>query len=95
MSLELDPIYHTATMVKILREQGSTLHAMELCEKILEKDPDNQRVRKTLEEIKGEARASFERFRQAGRPPARPKQAKVEILQTLLQGIQEYRRVHG
>lgn len=67
MALDFDPIYHTETMVKILREQGSTLHAMELAEKILERDPGNASVRSILEELKTEARASFERFRQAGK----------------------------
>ncbi len=67
MALELDPIYHTETMVRILREQGSSLLAMELAEKILQNNPENDSVRQLLGEMKEEARASFERFRQAGR----------------------------
>lgn len=117
MPLEVDPVYQTLTMVKILREQGSTLTAMELCEKILEKDPAHEGVRKILEELKGEARASFERFRPSGistessqetfeadspapslpasplaSPPVSPRLQKLE---TLLNRVQEYRRVHG
>jgi hypothetical protein len=74
MAIELDPLYQTETMVKIYREQGSSLHAMELAEIILEKDPGNDSVRGILNELKEEARISFERFRQAGRtePPEEP-----------------------
>lgn len=67
MALDLHPLYHTETMVRILREQGSSLHAMELAEIILSKQPDHQSVAQLLDEMKEEARASFERFRQAGR----------------------------
>jgi len=64
MALDLDPIFQTETMVKILREQGSNLYAMELAESILKKDPLNGSVKKILEELKAEARQAFERFRQ-------------------------------
>ncbi|MDX1386198.1 MAG: hypothetical protein R3257_01315 [bacterium] len=67
MAIDLDPLYHTETMVKIFREQGSSLHAMELAEIILEKNPGNESVREILGELKKEARISFEKFRQAGR----------------------------
>ncbi len=62
MSLELDPIYHTETMVKILREQGCTQHAMELAELILSEHPEKQSVREILEELKEESKKAFERF---------------------------------
>lgn len=102
MALDFDSIYHTLTMVKILKDQGSTLTAMELAEKILEKDPQNQKVREILEALKTEARASFDRFRQAGshvaKPPSDPRgedSGKVGQLRSLLQRVQEYRRAHG
>ena len=67
MPLDFDPIYHTETMVRILWDQGSTLHAMELAEKILEREPDNASVRAILDELKSEAKASFNRFRKVGK----------------------------
>ncbi len=67
MALKLDPLYHTETMLRILMDQGSTLYAMELAEKIIEKDPDNTSVREILEDLKARARASFDRFRQGGK----------------------------
>lgn len=66
MTLDLDPIFYTETMVKILQEQGSTLYAMELAEKILEQNPGNESVRNILKKLKEEAKSSFDRFRQAG-----------------------------
>ena len=78
MALEIDPIYHTETMVRILREQGSSLYAMELAEKILAKNPGHENVRQLLEEMKEEARASFERFRQAGRVEENSSEAEVD-----------------
>lgn len=102
MSLDLDPIYQTETMVKILRDQGSTLRAMELCEKILEKNPGHEKVRSILEDLKAEARASFDRFRGATNPnpPSKlPEQnlatGRLQKLEILLLRVQEYRRVHG
>lgn len=67
MALDLHPLYHTETMVRILREQGSSLYAMELAEIILAKQPEHRAVAQLLDEMKEESRASFERFRQAGR----------------------------
>ena len=81
MALDFDPIYHTETMVKILREQGSTLHAMELAEKILEREPENQSVRQILQELKAEARASFERFRKAGNTEKGAAREESELIQ--------------
>ena len=66
MPLDIDPIFHTETMVRILREQGSTLYAMELAELIMAKDPKNDSVAQILEELKGDARSSFERFQKGG-----------------------------
>ena len=102
MALDLDPVYHTETMVKILREQGSTLTAMELCEKILENNPGHEGVRKILTELKAEARASFDRFRGSGsseQPKASVEVAavptKIQKLEALLTQVQEYRRSSG
>jgi hypothetical protein len=101
MPLDIDPIYYTETMVKILRDQGSTLSAMELCEKILEQDPGHQGIRQILEELKGEARASFDRFRSSGNAkpqvdPVREVRApthapKLQKLEALLHRVQGYR----
>jgi hypothetical protein len=67
MSLDFDPIYHTVTMVKILRDQGSTQFAMELAQEILKTTPNNQSVAAILEELKEEAKKTFERFKNSGR----------------------------
>lgn len=73
MPLDLDPIFHTVTMVNILREQGSPLYAMELAKIILEKDPENDSVRAILDELKKEGRSAFERFKSAGKSDRAPK----------------------
>ncbi len=67
MVLELDSIYHTETMVKILREQGHTQLAMELAETLLKEKGYNENVARILEELKEEARRAFERFKNSGR----------------------------
>ena len=67
MPIDFDPVFHTETMVKILREQGSTQYAMELAELILEKNPQQEGVRRILEELREEARRNFERFKSGGR----------------------------
>ncbi len=69
MPLDLDPIYHTETMVKILREQGSAQYALELAEKILKNNPTQESVKKIWGELKEDMRKAFERFRQGGRAP--------------------------
>lgn len=106
MAFELDPIFHTETMVKILREQGHSLHAMELAEQILLKDPENESVRKILEELKAESREAFERFRKGGKEgdelspevettqPEGTLNKKVNRLQKILANIQLYRKAH-
>ena len=68
MPLDFDPTYYTETMVRILREQGSTQHATELAEKILLLNPENTVVRQLLDELQEEARKAFERFKNSGRP---------------------------
>jgi len=68
MPLDFDPVFHTETMVKILREQGSTQYATELAELILQKNPDAEGVRRLLEELREESRRAFERFKNSGRP---------------------------
>ena len=67
MPIDFDPVFHTEAMVKILREQGSTQYAMELAELILEKNPQQEGVRRILEELREEARRNFERFKSGGR----------------------------
>jgi len=69
MPIDFDPVFHTETMVKILREQGSTQYAMELAELILQKNPEHQGVQKLLEELREDARRAFERFKSGGRVP--------------------------
>lgn len=73
MSLDFDPIFYTETMVRILREQGSTQHAMELAELILQREPGHQAVAQILEELRDEARQAFERFKNSGRPGEVPR----------------------
>ncbi len=107
MAFEIDPFYHTESMVRILREQGSTQHAAELARSILAKDPHHQGVRALLEQLETEAREAFERFRQAGRGEAvlssPPQGTKVlgadleivgEKVDDLLKQIQDYRETH-
>lgn len=72
MPIDFPPVFHTATMVKILREQGSTQYAMELAELILRDRPDHEGVRKLFDEMKEEARRNFERFKTGGRAPEAP-----------------------
>lgn len=81
MPIDFHPLFHTATMVKILREQGSTQYAMELAELILRDRPDHEEVRKLHEELKEEARRTFERFKAGGKAseaPAAPETPSVE-----------------
>lgn len=52
MSFDLDPVFQTETMVKILHEQGQTHFATKVCEKILTLQPENQKIRSLLEGIK-------------------------------------------
>jgi len=66
--MDIDPIYHTETMLKILREQGHSQHAMELAELILREKPEHEGVRVILGELKEDARRAFERFKSGGRP---------------------------
>ena len=67
MPLDLHPIYHTETMVKILREQGSPQLATELAEKVLLQSPGHEGVARILAELREEARLAFERFKNSGR----------------------------
>ncbi len=52
MSFELDPVFHTETMVKILHAQGQVYYATKLCEEIIRKNPENPQMRHLLEGIK-------------------------------------------
>jgi hypothetical protein len=53
MSFELDPLFHTETMVKILQNQGYLQHAAKICEKILAREPDHRNVRDLLDQMRG------------------------------------------
>ncbi|MCB1214693.1 MAG: hypothetical protein KDK66_04375 [Deltaproteobacteria bacterium] len=64
---ELDPLYHTESMVKLLKEQGSPQLARDLAKKILEKNPHLDSVRTLLSQLEEEAEANFEKFLQKGR----------------------------
>lgn len=68
MTLDLDPMYHTESMVNILRQQGCTQKASELAKIILAKDPNNQSVRQILIELEEQSRLAFERFLHSSRP---------------------------
>ena len=76
MALDLDPIYYTSTMVKILREQGCSQHAMELGELILAEKGPNETVETILAELKEEAKRAFERFKNSGRASERETMAE-------------------
>jgi len=52
MSFELDPIFHTESMAKILQSQGHIQLAQKVCLSILKKDPANARVRDLSERLK-------------------------------------------
>lgn len=84
MALDLQPAYHTETMVKILRDQGAVGLAMELAESMLqsmEEFPKRISVEKLLYEMKEEKRISFERFRQAGLEKLKQNQEEQEELE--------------
>jgi hypothetical protein len=52
MAFELDPLFHTETMAKILQSQGHVQLALKVCHQILEKDPTNTRVKELSEKWK-------------------------------------------
>lgn len=52
MSFELDQVFHTQTMVKILHAQGQVYYATKLCEEIISKQPENQNAQLLLEGIR-------------------------------------------
>lgn len=52
MSFELDSVFHTETMVKILHTQGQVYYATKLCEEIASQHPENQNVLLLLEGIR-------------------------------------------
>jgi len=72
MPIDFPPVFYTATMVKILREQGSSQLAIELAELILKEKPEHEEVRRLLEEMREDARRAFERFKSAGKAPIVP-----------------------
>lgn len=52
MSFDLDPVFHTETMVKILHAQGQVYYATKLCEELVEKSADPASAASLLEAIK-------------------------------------------
>ena len=52
MAFELDPIFHTETMAKILQSQGHVQLALKVCQQILTKDPANGRIHGLVEKWK-------------------------------------------
>lgn len=52
MSFELDPVFHTETMVKILYAQGQVFYATRLCEEMIEQNPEKLDLTQLLEGIK-------------------------------------------
>lgn len=89
MALEIDPLYQTATMVRILREQGCSQHAMELSEQILAEKGPNAAVEQILAELKEEARRAFERFKNGGRPSERPEEeARDELAFEAIEAVE-------
>ncbi|MBL7685388.1 MAG: hypothetical protein JNK65_05045, partial [Deltaproteobacteria bacterium] len=52
MAFELDPIFHTPTMVKILKAQGFFQLATKVCGKILELDPTRIEAKRLWEDLK-------------------------------------------
>lgn len=52
MAFELDSIFYTETMVKILQAQGHAQHASKICEEILKKEPSRLHLRELLEQLK-------------------------------------------
>jgi hypothetical protein len=52
MAFELDPLFHTETMAKILQSQGHVQLALKVCHQILERDPANQRIKELSEKWK-------------------------------------------
>src|SRR5262245_41232944 len=60
MAFELDPVFHTETMVKILKAQGHLSLAANLLEKVLEKSPENPRMLSLRESLRNGGREIVE-----------------------------------
>jgi len=52
MAFELDSIFYTETMVKILQTQGHLQYASRICEEILKKEPSRIHLRDLLDQLK-------------------------------------------
>ncbi len=52
MAFELDSIFYTETMVKILQAQGHLQYASRVCEEILKKEPSRIHLRDLLDQLK-------------------------------------------
>ncbi len=51
MSFNLDSIFHTKTMVKILKDQGHLRYAEKICQEVLEKNRSDQESEELLKSI--------------------------------------------
>ncbi len=64
--MEFNNVYHTKTMVEILRNQGHMNLALKLTEQILASQSENIDILQMNLEIKEEIKRSFEKFKRAG-----------------------------
>ncbi len=51
MSYSLDSIFHTKTMVKILKDQGHLRYAEKICQEVLNKNRSDQETEELLKSI--------------------------------------------
>lgn len=51
MSFHLDSIFHTKTMVKILKDQGHLRYAEKICQEVLDKNRADQETEELLKSI--------------------------------------------
>ena len=75
MAVQIHPTYHTLSMLKLLRAQGSTQIAVDLAEQMLRQDPQNAALAELHEALKRELEAAFARF-QEGAQRARAKNSQ-------------------
>lgn len=93
MAFELPKVYHTKSMVELLKNQGHNHLAMGLAEKILAEHPGHQQVASIYESMKDELKNSWAKMSQArsteknSQPSLLDK--KVILLKSLLERIQE------
>lgn len=52
MAFELNPLFHTVTMVKILQAQGHVQNAYRMALELLQKDSQNETLKTLVEQLK-------------------------------------------